>query len=70
VLSGGVFRYLDAAGRDRVVAALRADRGGTRAVLDRARVVVDEDYLLAPAGLLAAAGYAEAAAGLVHRFSD
>jgi len=70
VLSGGVFRYLDAAGRDRVVAALRADRGGTRAVLDRARVVVDEDYVLAPAGLLAAAGYAEAAAGLVHRFSD
>lgn len=65
VLSGGVFRHLDAAGRDRVLAALGADRGGAHAVLDRARVVVDEDYVLAPAGLLAAAGYAEAAQRLV-----
>lgn len=52
VLSGGVFRHLDPAARERVVAVLRADRGGARAVLDRARVVVDDDYLLAPAGLL------------------
>lgn len=54
VLSGGVFRHLDAAGRSAVVTALRADRGGARAVLDRATVVIDDRYLLAPAGLLRA----------------
>ncbi|MBA2389927.1 MAG: glutamate mutase L [Geodermatophilaceae bacterium] len=52
VLSGGVFRHLDAAARGSLIDALRADRGGARAVLDRARVVVDDSYLLAPAGLL------------------
>lgn len=52
VLSGGVFRHLDAAALKAAVEGLRADRGGARAVLDRARVVVDDDYVLAPAGLL------------------
>lgn len=69
VLSGGVFRHLDGDGRARVVATLRADRGGARAVLDRARVVVDEAYVLAPAGLLAANGYLETATRLVARFA-
>jgi len=55
VLSGGVFRHLHPGGRDAVVESLRGDRGGARAVLDRARVVVDDDCLLAPAGLLRAA---------------
>ena len=54
VLSGGVFRHLDPAGRAGVVDVLRGDRGGARAVLDRARIVVDDDYVLAPAGLLVA----------------
>lgn len=53
VLSGGVFRHLDQAHRHRVIDALRVDRGGARAVLDRARVVVDDHAVLAPAGLLA-----------------
>lgn len=66
VLSGGVFRHLDPAARERVIAALRADRGGARAVLDRARVVVDDDYVLAPAGLLRGA-HPAAAAGLLSR---
>lgn len=69
VLSGGVFRHLDAAGRERVLATLREDRGGARAVLDRATVVVDQDYVLAPAGLLLAAGYAEAADRLLARLT-
>lgn len=55
VLSGGVFRHLDAAGRRQIAAALRADRGGARAVLDRAELVVDDRFVLAPAGLLASA---------------
>ncbi|MBA2553592.1 MAG: glutamate mutase L, partial [Geodermatophilaceae bacterium] len=54
VLSGGVFRHLDPSGRAGVVDVLRGDRGGARAVLDRARIVVDDDYVLAPAGLLVA----------------
>jgi len=69
VLSGGVFRHLAPAGRERVEAALRADRGGARAVLDRASVVVDDDYVLAPAGLLSADHPANAQA-LLQRLAD
>lgn len=58
VLSGGVFRH--AADLTRVEDALRADPV-LRPVLRKASVVVDRDYLLAPAGLLADAGHTAAA---------
>ncbi|MGO1057349.1 glutamate mutase L [Crossiella sp. CA198] len=64
VLSGGVFRH---AGPERVaatVAALRADPV-LRPVLRNARAVVDQRYVLAPAGLLAEAGHTAAARTLL-----
>lgn len=64
VLSGGVFRHLDRHRSGQVIEVLRADRGGARAVLDRARVVVDDAAVLGPAGLLAGR-YPEAARRLV-----
>jgi len=70
VLSGGVFRHLDAAGRAGVVQALRDDRGGARAVLDRAIVVVDDGYVLAPAGLLRVAHTAAARCLLQNLFTN
>lgn len=60
VLSGGVFRH---AGADQMAAVeqiLRADPV-LRPVLREARFTVDRDYVLAPAGLLADAGYTQAA---------
>ncbi|MEV0678237.1 glutamate mutase L [Actinosynnema sp. NPDC050436] len=58
VLSGGVFRHApDVAGVER---ALRADPV-LRPVLKSAAVTVDRDYVLAPAGLLAATGRTTAA---------
>ncbi|SDP03255.1 conserved hypothetical protein [Klenkia soli] len=53
VLSGGVFRHADAAARDAVVTRLAGDRGGAAGVLGGTPVVVDADYVLAAAGLLA-----------------
>lgn len=70
VLSGGVFRHRDPSGRDAVIESLRADRGGARAVLDRARVVVDDGFLLAPVGLLRAAHPAAARRLLERLLTD
>lgn len=69
VLSGGVFRHLDRRRSEQVIEVLRADRGGARAVLDRARVVVDDAAVLGPAGLLAGR-YPEAARRLVAGLLD
>lgn len=60
VLSGGVFRH--AHSLVGVEKALRADLG---VVLRNARVVVDRDGRLGPAGLLAQAGYLGSASGVV-----
>ncbi|WP_433265280.1 glutamate mutase L [Actinosynnema sp. CS-041913] len=58
VLSGGVFRHApDIAAVER---ALRTDPV-LRPVLKRSAILVDRDYVLAPAGLLAGAGRVEAA---------
>ncbi len=66
VLSGGVFRHAAPGALDAVVARLAADRGGAGGVLSRTQVVVDRDYVLAAAGLLAA-GHPAATAGLLLR---
>ncbi|AEA27325.1 glutamate mutase L [Pseudonocardia benzenivorans] len=65
VLSGGVFRQRDHGGLRAVVATLRAD-AVLAPVLDGARVVVDNDIVLAPAGLLAADGRADVAEALLQ----
>ncbi len=62
VLSGGVFRHADDIGA--VVDALRADPV-LRPAIKAARIVVDRDYVLAPAGLLAANGQVETARRLL-----
>ncbi|MCO1580169.1 glutamate mutase L [Crossiella sp. SN42] len=59
VLSGGVFRHAEPARVEAVVTALRADPV-LRPVLRNARAVVDQRYVLAPAGLLAEAGHGAA----------
>jgi uncharacterized protein (TIGR01319 family) len=65
VLTGGVFRRPDANGLAAVVATLRADPV-LCPVLAGARIVVDADFAVAPAGLLAAAGRRDAAAALLR----
>ncbi|SDH57031.1 conserved hypothetical protein [Actinokineospora alba] len=65
VLSGGVFRHATADGLARVEETLRADPI-LRPVLRTARVVVDRDYVLAPAGLLTDVGRGEAADRLLE----
>lgn len=60
VLSGGVFRHAAPARLAEIDAALRADPI-LRPILRTATSVVDTDYVLAPAGLLAAAGHGTAA---------
>jgi hypothetical protein len=62
VLSGGVFRH--APDVDQVVEQLRADPV-LRPAIRSARIVVDRDYVLAPAGLLAEDGRIEAAQRLL-----
>ena len=57
VLTGGVFRRPDAHALAAVVATLRADVE-LAALLAKARVAVDADFAVAPAGMLAAAGHA------------
>jgi uncharacterized protein (TIGR01319 family) len=65
VLSGGVFRH--APSLVDMTAALRADLGP---VLRDARVVVDREGRLGPAGLLAQAGHTTTAAALVSALVD
>jgi uncharacterized protein (TIGR01319 family) len=65
VLSGGVFRHADADLLSQVTDTLRADPV-LRPVLRQADVVVDERYVLAPAGLLADAGHPDTADALLR----
>ncbi len=65
VLTGGVFRRPDANGLAAVVATVRNDTV-LAPLLATARVAVDADFAVAPAGLLAAAGRADAARALLH----
>ena len=51
--SGGVLRFADAAGRERVLGAVLADHAGGWKVPRSARASVDESYLLFAVGLLA-----------------
>jgi uncharacterized protein (TIGR01319 family) len=62
VLSGGVFRH--AADISPLIGRLRADPL-LRPAIREARIVVDRDYVLAPAGLLAENGHAEPASRLL-----
>ncbi len=54
VVSGGAFRHAGPAARKAALAGLLADPG-TRGLIGDATVVLDEHYVLAPAGLLATA---------------
>ncbi|MBB3677123.1 glutamate mutase L [Modestobacter versicolor] len=65
VLSGGVFRHSDPAAVAAVVERVAADRGGAGGVLAGTQVVVDTQYVLAGAGLLAD-DHPVAAAGLLR----
>jgi uncharacterized protein (TIGR01319 family) len=65
VLSGGVFRHAGDGRVDAVVAALRVDPV-LRPVLRKADVVVDQRYVLAPAGLLTDAGHQGVADALLR----
>lgn len=65
VLSGGVFRQRDPAGIAAVVATVRADPV-LASLLDGVPVVVDTDFVVAPAGLLAAHDRAAAAEALLR----
>jgi uncharacterized protein (TIGR01319 family) len=64
VLSGGVFRHADSAALSQIEATLRADPV-LRPILRTARLAVDRQYVLAPAGLLTEAGHPTAAARLL-----
>jgi uncharacterized protein (TIGR01319 family) len=65
VLTGGVFRRPDASGLGAVVATLRAD-AVLAPLLATARVALDTDFAVTPAGLLAAAGHTASATTLLH----
>jgi uncharacterized protein (TIGR01319 family) len=65
VASGGVFRHASPATLSTVETALRADPV-LRPILRHATLVVDRDYVLAPAGLLAEAGHQDAAKNLLR----
>jgi uncharacterized protein (TIGR01319 family) len=65
VLTGGVFRRPDANGLAAVVATVRNDIV-LAPLLAKARVAVDADFAVTPAGLLAAAGRTDAARSLLH----
>ncbi|CAM3623423.1 glutamate mutase L [Kibdelosporangium persicum] len=67
VLSGGVFRHADDIGD--VVEALRNDPV-LKPAIKAARIVVDRDYVLAPAGLLAEDGQVKAARTLLTTLQD
>lgn len=65
VLTGGVFRRPDTNGLAAVVATLRADTV-LAPLLAAARVAVDADFTVTPAGLMAAGGRTEAARALLQ----
>jgi ADP-dependent NAD(P)H-hydrate dehydratase / NAD(P)H-hydrate epimerase len=65
VLAGGVFRRPDASALGAVVATLRNDTV-LAPLLAKARIAVDSDFVVTPAGLLAAAGRTDAARSLLH----
>jgi uncharacterized protein (TIGR01319 family) len=65
VLSGGVFRHADPTRITAIADRLRADPV-LRPVLRNANVVVDQQYVLAPAGLLADAGHPVTADALLR----
>ena len=65
VLTGGVFRRPDANGLAAVVATVCNDTA-LAPLLAQARVAVDADFAVTPAGLLAAAGRTDAARSLLH----
>ena len=65
VLTGGVFRRPDANGLAAVVATVRNDVV-LAPLLAKARVAVDGDFAVTPAGLLTAAGRTDAARALLH----
>jgi uncharacterized protein (TIGR01319 family) len=65
VLTGGVFRRPESSGLAAVVATVRADTG-LAPLLTKARVAVDADFAVTPAGLLVAAGREDAARSLLH----
>ncbi|HET8682665.1 MAG TPA: glutamate mutase L [Micromonosporaceae bacterium] len=64
--SGGVLRHAPPAAAGAVLAAVVGDHAGGWAVPGSARVAVDMDYVLAPAGLLAA-DHPDAALALLRR---
>jgi hypothetical protein len=66
VVSGGAFRHAAPAAREAALAGLLAD-AGTRGLIGGAAAVLDAHYVLAPAGLLAAADQPTAAA-LLRRY--
>jgi ADP-dependent NAD(P)H-hydrate dehydratase / NAD(P)H-hydrate epimerase len=65
VLTGGVFRRPDANALAALVATLRNDTV-LAPLLAKARVAVDADFVVTPAGLLAAAGRTDAARALLR----
>lgn len=65
VLTGGVFRRPDPNGLAAVVATVRNDTV-LAPLLGEARVAVDADFAVTPAGLLATAGRTDAARALLH----
>nr|MDT0657640.1 glutamate mutase L [Micromonospora sp. DSM 115978] len=67
--SGGVLRHAAAADSTAVLTAVLADHGGAWAVPRAARPVVDVDYVLAAAGLLAG-DWPQVAAGLLRELLD
>ncbi len=68
--SGGVLRHAAPHSADQVLGAVLGDLGGGWRVPERASVQVDRRYLLAPIGLLALAGRADAARALAAHLLD
>ncbi len=66
MLTGGVFRRPDAGRRSRRWWPRCAADAELAGLLAKAPVAVDADFAVAPAGLLAAAGHAEAARTLLQ----
>ena len=64
--SGGVLRHAGAAAARQVIAGALTDHAGGWALPRMAEIAVDVDYVLAPAGLLAAE-YPDAALSLLRR---